>query len=369
MTRAAVALAACLPALLTGALPAAAQTAAQQNATITITDTGYNPRAVTILLNGAVSFVNNGGNVHTATSLGGAPVPFDTGGLSQGQTTAFNFGLPGTYNFDSATDCLNGQSNPQFQCGGGTITVVQPGAAPVASAAPAAPPAAAPVAAAPGVPQSNAMVTITDAGVTPTTITINPGGSVTWVNNSSSMVHTATTTGTTPAPFDTGGLGPGQSAALVFAQSGTYTYTSATDCINRSNPGSFGCGPYHVIVTGAPVVAAPAASGAAAPVVSNTTVTIDDTNGFTPNTLTIRAGQSVTWVNVGSKVHTATSNPGYYNAWDSGGLDNKQKFTFTFTVPGTYGYHSDTEPVYGTDPNDSSIVTKSFMFNGTIVVQ
>ena len=103
--------------------------------------------------------------------------------------------------------------------------------------------------------------------------------------------------------------------------------------------------------------------------VSNTTVIIDDVNGFTPNTLTIKTGQTVTWINKGSKVHTATANPGYYNAWDSGGIDSNQKFSFNFTVPGTYGYHSDTEPVYTTDPNNSAIVTKSFMFNGTIVVE
>ncbi|HLQ31258.1 MAG TPA: hypothetical protein VK457_01085 [Chloroflexota bacterium] len=369
--RAALALALSLPLLIAGGLPAAADTA-QQSASITISDSGYSPRSATIFMGGSVSFTNSGGQVHTATTQGGAPFPFDTGGLSSGQSTAFTPGLPGTYNFNSATDCLNGQNNPQFNCGGGVVTVVGT-SAPAAPAAPVAPTAPAPIAAAPGVPQQSATASISDKNVTPATVTVAPNGTVTWTNTSSSMVHTATTTGTAnPTPFDTGGLGPGQSTSLTFAQPGTYTYTSATDCINNSNPGGFGCGPYQVVVSGSPVTAAPvtAPTGASpVPVVSNTTVMIDDANGFTPNTLTIGTGQTVTWINSGSQVHTATSNPGYYNAWDSGGLDKGQKFSNNFTIPGTYGYHSDTEPVYTADPNDSTITIKSFRFNGTIVVQ
>ena len=56
---------------------------------------------------------------------------------------------------------------------------------------------------------------------------------------------------------------------------------------------------------------------------------------FSPATLTIVAGESVTWTNADQVVHTATSGSG---AFDSGDLDPGESFTFTFTTPGTYDY-------------------------------
>ena len=56
---------------------------------------------------------------------------------------------------------------------------------------------------------------------------------------------------------------------------------------------------------------------------------------FSPPTLTIAAGESVTWTNSDQVVHTATSTSG---AFDSGDLDPGESYTFTFTTPGTYDY-------------------------------
>lgn len=349
-----------------GAVPAAAATPTM-NASVTISDTGYNPNNVTVYVGGNVSFTNSGSATHTATTTGGAPLPFDTGGLSTGQSTSFSMSLPGTYAFTSATDCLGGNSNPQFQCGGGVVNVLAPGAsAPAAAAAPA---PAAPAPAAGGSAAATASVVMTDKGVTPTTVTIGNGGTVTWVNNGN-QVHTATTTGTTPVPFDTGGLSAGQSGSFNFSVPGTYTYTSSTDCVNNSNPGTFGCGPYVVIVSATPVAGAPVTSttsGAPVPILSNNTVALTDQSGFSPNSLNVKVGSSVTWTNKGSTVHTSTSDPGYFNAWDSGGLAPGQSFTYNFTVAGTYGYHSQTEPVYTTDSTTGNVVV-SYQFTGTIIV-
>ena len=353
---------------MAGVTPAAAQTA-QQSASITISDQGYDPTNVTVVLNGTVSFTNSGSIVHTATTTGGAPLPFDTGGLNPNTSTSFTMSLPGTYAFNSATDCLNGNTSTTFKCGGGVVTVLSTTTAPPAAPAPAAPAAAAP-AVAPGAPPASVAINISDKTVTPATATVAMGGSVTWTNTGSN-VHTATTTGSTPIPFDTGGLGPGQSGTLTFATPGTYTYNSAIDCVNNSNPGGFGCGPYTLVVSSIPAPAAPSAptaSGAPLPVVSNTNVVINDTQGFVPNTLTIRAGQTVTWTNSGNNVHTASSNAGYTPAFDSGGMGNGQKFSYQFTLPGTYGYHSQTEPVYSTD-SATGTVTVTYQFNGTIIVQ
>jgi amicyanin len=63
-------------------------------------------------------------------------------------------------------------------------------------------------------------------------------------------------------------------------------------------------------------------------------VTISDF-AFTPATLTVTAGDTVTWTNDDPIVHTATSTTG---AFDSGDLVQKASYSVTFTTPGTYEY-------------------------------
>jgi plastocyanin len=58
---------------------------------------------------------------------------------------------------------------------------------------------------------------------------------------------------------------------------------------------------------------------------------------FSPAMLVVRAGATVTWTNNdGNIVHTTTSDDG---AWDSGGLNGGDTFSFTFEQPGMYPYH------------------------------
>ena len=56
---------------------------------------------------------------------------------------------------------------------------------------------------------------------------------------------------------------------------------------------------------------------------------------FSPDTLTITAGDTVTWTNEDAVAHTATSTSG---AFDSGDLEQGESFSLTFTTPGTYDY-------------------------------
>jgi amicyanin len=56
---------------------------------------------------------------------------------------------------------------------------------------------------------------------------------------------------------------------------------------------------------------------------------------FEPATLTITAGDTVTWTNEDAMVHTATSVDG---SFDSGDLDQGESYSLTFTTPGTYAY-------------------------------
>ena len=64
-------------------------------------------------------------------------------------------------------------------------------------------------------------------------------------------------------------------------------------------------------------------------------------SAFSPGTLTIQVGDTVTWRNADDRPHTATSNDG---AFDSGNLDEGRGFSFTFTEPGTYAYRCEYHP-------------------------
>ncbi len=64
---------------------------------------------------------------------------------------------------------------------------------------------------------------------------------------------------------------------------------------------------------------------------------------FLPNTLTIPVGASVTWINRDGDVHTVAADD-TPQTFKSAGLDTDDKFSFTFTKPGTYSYHCSVHP-------------------------
>lgn len=58
---------------------------------------------------------------------------------------------------------------------------------------------------------------------------------------------------------------------------------------------------------------------------------------FSPNSLSIRTGTTVTWKNNDPMAHTATSVSGT-PAFDSGTLANGASYSFTFATAGTWTY-------------------------------
>lgn len=63
---------------------------------------------------------------------------------------------------------------------------------------------------------------------------------------------------------------------------------------------------------------------------------------FQPSTLTVSAGTKVTWENKDSTSHTVSSDA--QGLFDSGTLASGEKFSFTFSTPGSYGYHCAIHP-------------------------
>ena len=67
---------------------------------------------------------------------------------------------------------------------------------------------------------------------------------------------------------------------------------------------------------------------------------------YIPSIITIKKGESVTWLNEDSAFHSVTS--GFYDApdglFDSGHLDPYQLFSFTFDETGIYDYYCTLHP-------------------------
>jgi len=90
---------------------------------------------------------------------------------------------------------------------------------------------------------------------------------------------------------------------------------------------------------------------------------------FSPQTLNIKAGTTVTWVNQGPSLHQTTSDSMVWGSGSlgapsmgdpyGGGATQGASFQFTFTTPGTYAYHCGNHP-----PSMAAYAG----FTGTIVV-
>jgi plastocyanin len=81
------------------------------------------------------------------------------------------------------------------------------------------------------------------------------------------------------------------------------------------------------------------------PILSNGTEVKMQYNDFEPRTLIIMNGTTVTWINEDeTREYSAVSDAGTPVAFQSGTLSKGGVFTFRFTQPGTYPYHSAIPP-------------------------
>jgi plastocyanin len=212
---------------------------------------------------------------------------------------------------------------------------------------------------------SLAVVNITDRGISPSFVSLVSGGTVTWVNNGTT-VHTATHDPKTAYALDSGGLAAGQSFSSQLFDPGTYRYTSAPDCLGKVQRTSFDCSAATIVVTSpttAPSINPQALTRqqmAQFPIEATVHITDRD---FVPAHLTIRAGSSVIWVNEGSKVHTATA-VGPVRPFDSGGLGGHQSAKVTLSSPGTFAYSSAPDCLNG---NASSAFKCTDSFSVTVL--
>lgn len=64
---------------------------------------------------------------------------------------------------------------------------------------------------------------------------------------------------------------------------------------------------------------------------------------FSPGSLTVHVGDTVTWTNDDTAPHTVTTSSGP-KSFDSGELQKGQSWSYTFTTPGTYQYYCAVHP-------------------------
>lgn len=79
------------------------------------------------------------------------------------------------------------------------------------------------------------------------------------------------------------------------------------------------------------------------PAATANTISISDT-GFSPATVTVKSGTTVTFMNNGQALHWPASNPHPVHTDLSGfdaqkGLATGESYSFTFTKTGTWGFH------------------------------
>jgi plastocyanin len=64
-------------------------------------------------------------------------------------------------------------------------------------------------------------------------------------------------------------------------------------------------------------------------------------NSYNPNPVEVKVGETVTWINDDSVIHTATSTDGTF---DSGIMRKGQSFSYTFDTAGEYPYYCTLHP-------------------------
>ncbi len=92
----------------------------------------------------------------------------------------------------------------------------------------------------------------------------------------------------------------------------------------------------HIFIAAvATLLIAPAAARSATPAVSI------KNDAFSPQTISVTAGQTVTFTNNDDDAHTITASDG---SFDSKGLDTNGVWRHTFTKPGRYPYFCELHP-------------------------
>jgi plastocyanin len=325
---------------------------ASDQVAVSITNT-FSPANLTINIGTTVTWTNNDGNQHELRSDSG-PNEFRTDNLDPGQSAAVTFNTLGTYTYG---DHRNDNSTAYR----GTISVIN-------GAIPATPPPATPTPGAtpPPAAPTTASIHLAGAQFAPATVTVGVGATVTWTNDDGAK-HTVTAA---DASFDSGSLSAGATFVHTFSAAGTFPYgcdfhgnmrgtiiVTAGGAVPPPAAAPPANGPGAAPPAAAPPANGPVAAPPVAPVAgaTNASVTIVG-NLFSPATISVTAGGTVSWANNDSVTHTVTADD---QSFTSGLLKGATTWSRTFPTPGTFTYFCEIHPqmtgtVVATAPDGSA---------------
>lgn len=132
--------------------------------------------------------------------------------------------------------------------------------------------------------------------------------------------------------------------ALAILAGGIFLLNSKNTYTPQSNPSPTNTQREQISQTPS-VTSAPALSPSQQQAQNTITYT---SSGFSPATLTVKAGTTVTWINKSGADFSLDSNPHPvhtdYPPLNIGVIANGQSSSLTFDKPGTYGYHNHLNP-------------------------
>ena len=182
------------------------------------------------------------------------------------------------------------------------------------------------------IPAGAPTITITDT-LQPASLTVAPGTVIVFRNADDERHRMRPHSG--PADFDTGNLTPGESATVVLTGEGTYLYFDH----RRGHDHTAGYAGTIVVTSSASPPTGGGSQPPPPPATAPTTATVNLAgSAFTPKSVTIAAGGTVTWNNNDDRPHTVTAND---TSFDSGILARGAAFQHRFPTAGTFSYVCD----------------------------
>lgn len=295
-------------------------------ATVRIANRAFSPSSISVATGTTVVWTNNDSESHTVTANAGA---FDSGRFSPGSSYRRVFDAPGRFSYFC-------DLHPSMV---GVVVVTSPppgGTLPPPPPPPPPPPATTvPATTTPAggggsttPPVGSNGVRMVDFGFEPAAITVDAGTTVTWVNTGQARHTVAADDGSFHSPD----VRAGATYQQAFSTPGTYSYFCD---IHPEMKGT-------ISVRGAAGEPPPAAPPTTEPppVTASGDVRIADFS-FSPRSITITAGDSLTFVNTGAARHSATAKDG---SFDTGLLSRGATSRRTFRNAGTFSYFCTIHP-------------------------
>jgi plastocyanin len=194
----------------------------------------------------------------------------------------------------------------------------------------------------PLVPASAATATVTiGSSLSPASLTVAPGTTVTWRNADSERHRVRTTSA--PVELDSNDLDPGQSWSFTFRTAGTYRYVDHRDeddsaywgTVTVSSSSGGGSGGGGSTGGGGSAGGGAAGGGTTSPAPpSSGTVTMAG-RAFSPSSIRVAAGGTITFSNNDDRAHTVTASDG---SFDSGVVNGGGRYARRFASAGTFRY-------------------------------